>query len=48
MTAGGWFTMLISVGFVVCLFAWCIWRVFSDRKTQGHIHGMEDIEKGED
>jgi hypothetical protein len=48
MTVGGWFTLLISVGFVVSLFTWCIWRVLSDRKTQGHIHGMEDIEKGED
>ena len=48
MTAGGWFTMLVSVGFVVLLFGWCIWRVLTDRKSQGHIHGIEDIEKGED
>lgn len=27
LTAGGWITMLLSVGFVVCLFGWCIWRV---------------------
>jgi hypothetical protein len=49
MTAGGWFTMILSVGFVVLLFAWCIWRVLGSRQPpEGHIHGMEDIDKGED
>ena len=48
MTTGGWFTMLVSVGSVVCLFLWCIWRVLTDNKSRGHIHGMEDIEKGDD
>jgi hypothetical protein len=48
MTAGGWITMLCSVGFVVLLFGWCIWRVLSERKPGGQIHGIEDIEKGED
>lgn len=47
MTPGGWITMLLSVGFVVVLFAYCIWRVLSDKKPHG-IHGIEDIEKGED
>jgi hypothetical protein len=48
MTASGWLTMLLSVGFVVILFGWCIWRVLSDKKPPGHIHGIEDIDKGED
>jgi hypothetical protein len=48
MTPAGWFTMLSSVGFVVTLFGWCIWRVLTDKKAEGHIHGIEDIEKGED
>jgi hypothetical protein len=48
MSTGGWFTMILSVGFVTILFAWCIWRVLADRKSQDHIHGMEDIDKGED
>ena len=48
MTAGGWFTMLVSVGFVVILFGWCIWRVLSASKPEGHIHGIEDIDRGED
>lgn len=48
MSVGGWFTMILSVGFVVVLFGWCVWRVFSEHKPAGQIHGIEDIEKGED
>ena len=48
MSVGGWFTMIVSVGFVVTLFAWCISRVLMDKKGDGKIHGIEDIEKGED
>ena len=47
MSTGGWFTMILSVGFVVTLFSWCIWRVLTE-KPPGRIHGIEDIEKGED
>lgn len=42
MTTGGWITMLLSVGFVVGLFGWCIWRVLTSRPE--HIHGIEDID----
>lgn len=49
LTTGGWVTMILSVGFVVCLFAWCIWRVLTEKpEPKGHIHGIEDIETGED
>jgi hypothetical protein len=48
MTAGGWITMLLSVGFVVTLFVWCIGRVLTEKQPQKRIHGIEDIEKGED
>jgi hypothetical protein len=48
MTTGGWFTMFFSVGFVVILFGWCIWRVIADKRPDSHIHGIEDINKGED
>lgn len=48
MSTGGWITMSISVGFVVTLFLWCITRVLTQKKSDGHIHGMEDIERGED
>jgi hypothetical protein len=29
MTAGGWIFMLISVGLVIGLTAWCYYRVFT-------------------
>lgn len=48
MTTGGWITMSLSVGFVVCLFGWCLYRVLTDKKPPEHLHGIEDIEKGED
>jgi hypothetical protein len=48
MTTGGWITMALSVGFVTVLFGWSILRVLSNHKSNGHIHGIEDIEKGED
>ncbi len=48
MTPGGWFTMSVSVGFVVTLFVWCIWRVLTDKRADERLHGIEDIEKGED
>ena len=42
MTAGGWITMFISVGFVTSLFTWCIWRVLTHKPK--HLHAMEDID----
>ena len=48
MTTGGWFTMIVSVGFVTVLFVWCIWRVMGHHGSDGHVHGIEDIDKGED
>ncbi len=48
MTLGGWITMILSVGFVTVLFIYCISRVLRDKKSETHIHGMEDIDKGED
>lgn len=48
MTLGGWITMVLSVGFVVSLFIWCVSRVLLNKRPPGQIHGIEDIEKGED
>lgn len=48
MSWGGWLTMIVSVGFVTLLFVWCIWRVLSEKPPARHVHGMEDIDKGED
>lgn len=46
MTLGGWIIMLLSVGGVVCLFAWCMAKVLgaSDETTE-HLHGFDKDDK---
>ena len=44
MTTGGWINMIVSVGFVVGLFAWCIWRVFHAPPNADHMHAPIDID----
>ena len=41
MTAGGWVTMIISVGFVTGLFAWCIYKVMTTSGESEKMHGFE-------
>jgi hypothetical protein len=41
MTWGGWLVMGISVGSVVGLFVWCIWRVLREPGETDHLHGFE-------
>lgn len=38
--------MGVSVGTVVCLFAWCMWQVLfrSTPDTREHLHGGLDID----
>ena len=46
MQTGGWIMMVLSVGTVVSLFAWCLFRVMfrSSSNTQDHLHGGLDID----
>lgn len=44
MTLGGWITMLLSVGSVTTLFAWCIYRILKAPAASGQLHGLEDID----
>jgi hypothetical protein len=47
MTLGGWITMLLSVGFVVILFVWCIIKVMTappEKSTMAHIEPVEEDE----
>lgn len=43
LTPGGWIIMLLSVGFVTVLLAWCIWRVMRESSPQ-KLHSQVDIE----
>ncbi|WP_145928810.1 hypothetical protein OH491_16195 [Termitidicoccus mucosus] len=36
LTAGGWASMILSVGFVTLLFAWCIRRVLRGDANNRH------------
>jgi hypothetical protein len=46
METGGWIMMIVSVGTVVGLFAWCLWQVLfrSPADTPEHLHGGLDID----
>ena len=43
LTAGGWITMILSVGFVTSLLAWCISRVMRESTPQ-KLHGQIDVD----
>lgn len=41
MNTGGWITLILSVGSVSLLFAWCIYKVITTPGESEHIHGLE-------
>ncbi len=41
MTVGGWLVMILSVGSVTTLFAWCLWKVFTTPEEAEKLHGFE-------
>ena len=41
MTIGGWIIMLLSVGTVTTLFAWCIYKVLTSPSESEKLHGFE-------
>ena len=34
MTPGGWINLILSVGFVLALFGWCLWRTLKSPKSK--------------
>lgn len=44
MTIGGWIIMISSVGFVVGLLAWCVYKIVSTPGSTERIHSQMDIE----
>lgn len=44
LTPGGWTVMLLSVGFVTLLLAWCIWKVLATPGETGKLHAQADID----
>lgn len=47
MTTIGWLLMLVSVGTVVTLTAYCFWRVLRTPRAKGHIHAPLEIDTDE-
>lgn len=41
MNSGGWTILILSVGTVSLLFAWCIYKVLSTPGETEHMHGFE-------
>jgi len=41
MTPGGWLTMILSVGSVVVLFVWCVYKVLTTPEEPETMHGFE-------
>ncbi len=51
MTIGGWINLLLSVGFVVGLLGWCLWRLLSGPAAptpDAHLAHIEPVHQGED
>lgn len=44
MTPGGWITMILSVGFVTCLFGWCITKVLFGTEPTEKLHSLDSID----
>lgn len=44
LTTSGWIIMLCSVGAVVLLFVWTLYRVLSHKTPPQTLHGIDDIE----
>jgi hypothetical protein len=43
VTLAGWFIMLLSVGTVSGLLAWCVYKVMTVKDETPHIHGFEQV-----
>ena len=43
LTPGGWIIMILSVGFVTGLLAWCISRVLKESSSE-KLHGQLDVD----
>jgi hypothetical protein len=44
MTTGGWINLLLSVGFVSCLFFYCVYRVLRGPGANRADHGLAHVE----
>ncbi|MCU0793985.1 MAG: hypothetical protein MUE42_14295 [Opitutaceae bacterium] len=45
MTLGGWINLTLSLGFVLGLFGWCVWKLLRtpDADTPDHLAHIEPV-----
>jgi len=41
MNTGGWIILIVSVGTVCILFAWCLYKVLTTPEETEHLHGFD-------
>jgi len=44
MTLSGWVVMIVSVGAVTGLLAWCIYRVLKEPEAPERLHAPDEID----
>jgi len=44
MTLSGWVVMVLSVGFMTALAAWCVYRVMKEPQASERIHSQDGID----
>lgn len=44
MTASGWLTMTVVVGFMTSLLGWSVWKVLSTPNAREHIHPAIELD----
>lgn len=45
MTTGGWINLVLSVGFVTVLFAYCVWRVLRGTRPDHELGHIEPVHR---
>ena len=45
MTTGGWITMILSVGSVTALFAWCCYKVLTGKPQDHELGHIEPVHR---
>ncbi len=52
MTLGGWINLFLSLGFVLGLLGWCLWRLLTASDTTdptpGELANIAPVREGED
>ena len=48
MTSTGWIVMIVAIGGMTSLLAWCVYKVMSTPDATKHLHSPMDIDPGDE